>query len=123
MKTVIFIPDSLRVAGREMRIGFIDPAENLSHKQFVRSWAAMTYLFPGLHPEGYEDSESGWPRVLKRFAAEAWRRAEAGELADEELYCSDAQWCGLYDRMHTHNPDETQRRLSLGRQHGGPSNG
>jgi hypothetical protein len=37
-----------------------------------------------LHPDGYEDSESGWPPILKRFAAEAWRRAEAGELV--ELY-------------------------------------
>ena len=42
----------------------------------------------------------GWPRVLKRFAAEAWRRADAGELADNELYCTDAAWSGLYDRTH-----------------------
>ena len=28
-----------------------------------------------------------WPRVLRRFAAEAWRRADAGELMDNELYC------------------------------------
>jgi hypothetical protein len=29
--------------------------------------------------------------VLKRFAAEAWHRADAGELADEELHPGDAQ--------------------------------
>ena len=51
--------------------------------------------------------------MLKRFAAEAWRRAEAGVLADEELYCSDAAWSGLYDRMNTHEPDEIERRLAL----------
>lgn len=56
---------------------------------------------------------SGWPRVLRRFAAEAWRRADAGELADEELYACDAQWSGLYDRMHTHEPEETEHRLDL----------
>ncbi|MCW5553340.1 MAG: hypothetical protein KIS67_14415 [Verrucomicrobiae bacterium] len=56
--------------------------------------------------------------MLKRFAAEAWRRADAGELADEELYCSDAQWSGLYDRMHTHEPEETERRLALAFEHG-----
>jgi len=39
----------------------------------------------GLHPDGFEDAESGWPRVLRRFAAEAWRRAEADELDDAEL--------------------------------------
>ncbi len=26
---------------------------------------------------------------------------------------SDAQWCGLYDRMHTHEQGETDRRLAL----------
>ena len=29
-----------------------------------------------MYPDGYEDAESGWPSILKRFAAEAWRRAE-----------------------------------------------
>ena len=74
--------------------------------------------FPSPHPDGYEDSDSGWPRALRRFAAEAWRRADAGELADEELYPSDAQWCGLYDRMHTHESDEIERRLALAAEHG-----
>jgi hypothetical protein len=53
------------------------------------------------------------PHWKKCFAAEAWRRADTSELADEELYCSDAQWCGLYDRMHTHEPDEMERRFAL----------
>ena len=54
----------------------------------------MAHLFPGLHPDGFEAADSGWPRGLQRIAAEAWRRAEAGELTDQELYCSDATWCG-----------------------------
>lgn len=78
----------------------------------------MAYLFPGLHPDGYEDAESGWPCALKRFATEAWRRAEAGELADEELHPCDAQWSGLYDRMHTHEQDEMDRRLALAADYG-----
>ena len=53
------------------------------------------------------------PRALHRFAAEAWRRAEAGELPAEALYPGDAQWCGLYDRMHHHTPEERQRRARL----------
>jgi len=51
--------------------------------------------------------------VLRRFAAEAWRRADAGELADEELYACDAQWSGLYDRMFPHTAQEIERRLEL----------
>lgn len=118
MKTTSYIPNSLRSAGRELRLSLGHPLCQLSREQFIRAWSAIAYLFPGLHPDGFEDSESGWPRVLSRFAAEAWRRAEAGELADEELYPSDTQWCGLYDRMHTHEPDEMERRLSLAADYG-----
>jgi len=77
------------------------------------AWCAVAQLFPGLHPDGFEDADSGWPRVLFRFAAEAWRRADAGELQDAELYACDAQWCGLYDRMDRHTPEETERRERL----------
>ncbi|HUD83339.1 MAG TPA: hypothetical protein VMQ67_07540 [Candidatus Saccharimonadales bacterium] len=50
---------------------------------------------------------------MKRFAAEAWHRADAGELANDELYGCDAQWSGLYDRIFIHMPEETERRLNL----------
>lgn len=113
MSTTIFVPDSLKSAGREIRIALAIPLHQLTKQQFVRSWCSVAYLFPGLHPDGYEDSESGWPRTLKRFAAEAWRRADSAELNNDELYPSDAQWCGLYDRMLVHTPDETKRRVEL----------
>jgi hypothetical protein len=70
-------------------------------------------LYPGLHPDGFEDDESGWPTALKSFAEEAWRRAEAGELDDDELYPSDAQWAGLYDGMTSHTEQEAARRVKL----------
>ena len=70
-------------------------------------------FYCGLHPDGYEDAESGWPRVLHRFAAEAWRRADTGELSDDELYPSDAQWSGLFDRMRVQHPEGTERRQKL----------
>jgi hypothetical protein len=38
----------------------------------------------------HESADSSWSRVLRRFAAEAWRRAAAGELTDNELYCYQA---------------------------------
>jgi hypothetical protein len=46
--------------------------------------------YHGLDADGYEDPDSGRPRMLRRVAAEAWRRADAGELADNELYCYQA---------------------------------
>jgi len=66
-----------------------------------------------VNPDRFPETDSGGPRALHRFAAEAWRRAEAGELPAEALYPSDAQWCGLYDRMHHHTPEERQRRARL----------
>ena len=114
----IYVPNCLRSAACELRWGLKQPINRLPHKTFVRVWCSVAYLFPSLHPDGFEDVESGWPRVLKRFAAEAWRRAEAGELTDEELYPSDAQWSGLYDRMFPHTADEMERRLALATEYG-----
>lgn len=75
-------------------------------KTKVRAWSSLANLFPGLHPDGFEDADSGW------------RRGAAGEITEAELYPSDAQWCGLYDRMHTHEPDEMERRLALAADYG-----
>jgi hypothetical protein len=113
MKTFLFIPDSSRNAATQLRLSIALPLETLPRLDFIRAWSSIAYLFPGLHPDGFEDADSGWPRALRRFAAEAWRRAEAGELDDAELYPSDAQWSALYDQMKDHTPDETQRRHEL----------
>jgi len=34
-------------------------------------------------------------------------------MDDEEMYCSDATWSGIYDQMHTHTVLETTRRLEI----------
>ena len=113
MKMNIFVPSSLHEAGKELRFAFGSQIDQLSNCDFVRAWCSIAYTFPGLHPDGFEDPESGWPRALKRFAFEAWRRAEAGEMSEDELYPCDAQWSGLFDRMHTHFDDETLRRSEI----------
>lgn len=113
MSDTNYIPASLHEAAQHLRAGWRSPPASLTKNDFVRAWSAAAYLYPGLHPDGFDDPDSGWPRVLKGFAAEAWRRAEAGELGDDELYPSDAQWAGLYDRMTRHTPEETNRRREL----------
>lgn len=90
MRSYIYIPSSLRSAGRQLRLAFAGSIELLPKPAFVRAWCAIAYLYPGLHPDGYESADSGWPLVLRRFAAEAWRRAAIGELSDNELYCYQA---------------------------------
>ena len=84
----------------------------------LRAWCSVAHLFPGLHPDGFAAADSGWPRGWQRIAAEAWRRVEAGEITEAELYPSDAQWCGLYDRMFPHTADEMERRLALAADYG-----
>lgn len=113
MNSDIYVPDSLQAAGRELRAAFATSLSDLPKRSFVRAWCALAYLFPSLHPDDYQDPASSWPRALTRFAAEAWRRADAGQISEDELYPSDSQWAGLYDRMANHLPDETSRRMEL----------
>jgi hypothetical protein len=119
MKSYIYVPNSLREARCHVRVALADSLDKLTKQNFIRAWSSLAYLYPGLHPDGYEDAENGWPRVLHRFAAEAWRRAKAGKLSDDELYPSDAQWSGLFDRMRVHHPEETERRQMLAARFGG----
>ncbi len=113
MKTFHFIPDSARTAAKQLRFALAQPLDNLPKADFIRAWSSIACLFPGLHPDGFEDTDSGWPRILRRFATEAWRRADAGELDDAELYASDAQWSGLCDQIKNPTPDERHRRREL----------
>ena len=113
MSTNILIPSTLRGTGRELRRAFAAQLEQLPKPDFIPAWCAVAYLHPGLHPDGYDDAESGWPRVLRPFAAEAWRRAEAGELGDDELYPCDAQWAGIYDRLGVTTAEENERRVGI----------
>lgn len=61
--------------------------EQLPKEEFLRAWCSVVYLFPGLQPDEFVESDSGGPRTLKRLAVEALRRFKAGELTDNELYC------------------------------------
>lgn len=108
------------------------PLENLK-----RAWYSVAFLFTGIHPDGALDhgpdilrhpevdpeihaidpriqtpyyERSGWPVFLENLAAEAWRRYNQGQFADEEFYCSAAQIAGACHR----NP-KLAKRLDKGR--------
>ncbi|MEO8617076.1 MAG: hypothetical protein ABI600_18195 [Luteolibacter sp.] len=118
MSTCIHIPNTIESAIRDLHSTFNVPLETLPKATFVRAWCALSYAFPGLHPDGYWDPDNEWPPALVPYAAEAFRRCDAGELEDEEMYPSDACWSGLYDRMHSHTVDETVRRLEIAAEYG-----
>jgi hypothetical protein len=86
MERKIYLPGSSRSAAKQIRQAFGQRIDTLPPREFVRAWCAIAYLFPGLHPDEFENPEGGWPKVLKRFAAEAFRRAAAGGLDDAQLY-------------------------------------
>ena len=107
------LPRDLRSAASNLRFGLSSSLPDLPARDFVRVWSSVAYLYPGLHVDGYEDADSGWPRVLRPFAAEACRRADAGQLSEEALYPSDAAWAGIHDRMPARTKEETARRTAL----------
>jgi len=55
----------------------------------------LAYFAPGLHADGFEHPDSGWPEGWRCLAEEEFRRSDAGELADGELYPADAAMAGL----------------------------
>jgi DNA (cytosine-5)-methyltransferase 1 len=93
----------------------------LPKTDFMRGWHALLFLFPGIHPDSALDHgrdiekvvvnhpqspdferlvanrfvRSGWPAALESIGAEAWRRYESGELAEEDFYCVAALRAGL----------------------------
>lgn len=96
--------------------------------EFKRGWFSIMFLYAGLNPDEAADHgtelsdecedlpqiraveprllapyyvQSGWPLVLAPVADEAWRRFEAGELNDEEFYCSAAQIAGMRYRSNS----------------------
>ncbi len=93
----------------------------VSNFKLKRGWAAILFLYSGLHPDGscergcisndVEDYPlvssveprllkpyyklSGWPVVLVPVAEEVWRRFDGKEYCEHEIYCSDAQVAGM----------------------------
>ena len=113
MQNTIFVPSSLRVAGFHLRQSIGKEVSNLPKSEFLKAWNSIAYLYPGLHPDGFDEEGSGWPQLLQKFAEEACHRAEKGELEECELYPCDAQWAGLTDKMSDLTVEELARRTAL----------
>lgn len=113
MKANSLIPTSLREAAKRIREALPLVPGSLDHFQFVRAWFAIPYVYPGFHPDSGDFPDSVLPAHLMPLTSEAWRRAEAGELPDDLLYPSDAQWAGLYDRMENPSAEEAERRKEI----------
>lgn len=94
---------------------YLRPVSTLPRNEFLSAWWAIGYLHSNLHPDaalanGHELSlgpkrgvsfvlepvyvRSGWPVELIPVAKEARRRFDAGEIGEDEYYCSAAVMAG-----------------------------
>lgn len=99
---------------------YMRPISMLVKEEFLKAWWAVGYLHPTLHPDaalenGHELSlgpkrgvsfvlepiyvRSGWPVELIPIAREARRRYDAGELREDEYYCSAAYMAGAMKKQ------------------------
>lgn len=99
MKMKPYIPKSLEEAESLIQAASATPVSELAEQDFVRAWCSVSFLNPGLHPDDFDAKDGGWPRRLRVFAEEAWRRFEAGLITESVLYPSDATHAGLKARM------------------------
>lgn len=108
--------------------------------EFLRGWYSISFLYPGLHPDsalqnGSEVSQyaqaalnlrkaetrllapyyvqSGWPVALAAVAKDAWRRFDANEIEDQELYCTEAVIAGICRRNPSVRDGVKQIRAGL----------
>lgn len=115
MKSCYSVPSSITEAEAQFAVGSAASLSDLPTDDFLARWCALAYLEPGVHPDGFESDDSGWPELLKPYAAEAWRRHSLEELSDSEIYCSHATWAGLCDRMNSHDEEENELRERIAR--------
>jgi hypothetical protein len=55
-----YVPGSARAAGREIRMALADDLKAMATPRLVRAWCSVAYLFPGLHPDRFDDGDSIW---------------------------------------------------------------
>ena len=82
------LPESLAEAGTAL-LQLLKQRKNLAKadaQTFLHGWSSLFFIAPGLHPDESGHDEGGWPAGWRCLGAEAFRRAEAGELSDEQLY-------------------------------------
>lgn len=79
--------------------------------RFLRHWAAILYLHPGLHPDDYSAVDGGWPCELRLVACDAWRRYELEQLKEEEFYCVAAGQARFQRNEPNHEPLRTSEGL------------
>lgn len=83
-RSYIYVPLSVETAERHVREGLIGRVRAMGKRKFLKAYCSFAYLHPGFHPDCWQDWDG--PREFAPLVREAWRRARAGRLTDNELY-------------------------------------
>lgn len=108
-----FVPETVEEAHAILASVGVAELSTLSRERFLAVWNSVAYLHPGLHPDHFDEPDGGWSGELMPFAVEAWRRAANGVISSDEVYPSDAQWCGLCDQIAAPTLEESTRRMEF----------
>jgi hypothetical protein len=104
MKDYIYIPPSRKTAEKHLNSAVTGRVRGLSKRDFLKAYCSLAYLYPGFHPDGIGDWD-GPPDILP-IAREAWRRAIAGQLTDNELHPYQATKAAIVQARHGARMDE-----------------
>lgn len=80
----LYVPPSVNAAEKHMKAALSGRIESLPKREFLRAYCSLVYLYPGFHPDCWEDWDG--PRDFASLIDEAGRRADAGLLTENELY-------------------------------------
>jgi len=86
MTSGLFIPESVEEAEKIVLAVDPDALAGLAKPDFMRVWCAVVYLNPGLHTDNIHDPSYACDPLVRAVLAEVWRRADADEITDEEIY-------------------------------------
>ncbi len=80
----VYIPFCEHEARRNIDATLDRSLEQMGKTEFLRAYCSVAYLHPDFHPDDWK----GWkgPQGARRIVAEVWRRAQADELGDNEIY-------------------------------------
>lgn len=66
----------------------IEQLERIKDLTLLKGYRHIFEQYPGLHPDGFDDADSGWPEKLRPVCAEMWRRVEkpTSSIKPDQMY-------------------------------------
>jgi len=66
----------------------ISQLHDIKDISLIKGYHQIFEQYPGLHPDGFDEPDSGWTDELRPVCAEMWRRVELPESAvtEEHMY-------------------------------------